>query len=165
MRFMVNTIAPWLLTKQLLPVMNQQGRVLNLSSAAQAPVDLEALSGRRSIADDFSAYAQSKLALTMWSFQYERDRQPNTPDMLAVNPGSLLATKMVRDGFGTAGNDVGIGASVLTQLALKSEIPSGEYFDNDAGRFAAPHADALDADKCVAVMDAISKTAELKGWQ
>ena len=37
-RFMVNTIAPYLLTQKLLPLMNPQSRVINLSwSLAQAP--------------------------------------------------------------------------------------------------------------------------------
>ncbi len=66
MRFAVNTIAPYLLTQKLLPLMDASGRVINLSSAAQMPVDAEALAGRKKL-DDMPAYAQSKLALTMWS--------------------------------------------------------------------------------------------------
>ena len=65
-RFAVNTIAPYLLTTRLLPRLGSSGRVINLSSAAQAPVDLDALAGRRRLSDQ-AAYAQSKLALTMWS--------------------------------------------------------------------------------------------------
>lgn len=65
-RFAVNAIAPYLLTQQLMPLMDGSGRVVNVS-AAQAPVDLEALAGRVKLSDDFAAYAQSKLALTMWS--------------------------------------------------------------------------------------------------
>lgn len=37
------TIAPYALTKALLPVLGAQSRVVNLSSAAQAPVDADAL--------------------------------------------------------------------------------------------------------------------------
>ena len=44
-RFVVNTIAPYLLTRRLLPHMPAQGRVVNLSSAAQMPVNLNALAG------------------------------------------------------------------------------------------------------------------------
>jgi len=65
-RFVVNTIAPYLLTRQLLPLLGQGGRIINLSSAAQAPVDAAAFSGARHL-DHGEAYAQSKLALTMWS--------------------------------------------------------------------------------------------------
>jgi NAD(P)-dependent dehydrogenase (short-subunit alcohol dehydrogenase family) len=42
-RFAVNAIAPFLLTRRLLPLLRSGGRVINVSSAAQAPVDLEAL--------------------------------------------------------------------------------------------------------------------------
>ena len=42
-RFVVNTIAPYLLTQRLLPLLGKTGRVINLSSAAQAPVNLQAL--------------------------------------------------------------------------------------------------------------------------
>lgn len=67
-RFAVNAIAPWLLTERLLPLMAPGGRVINLSSAAQAPVDADALTGPPHLSDR-AAYAQSKLALTMWSRQ------------------------------------------------------------------------------------------------
>ena len=42
-RFAVNTFAPCLLTRRLLPLLGPTARVVNLSSAAQSPVDLEAL--------------------------------------------------------------------------------------------------------------------------
>ena len=45
-RFAVNTIAPYLLTRKLIPVMPPEGRVINLSSAAQAPVDLACRTGK-----------------------------------------------------------------------------------------------------------------------
>ena len=65
-RFVVNTIAPYLLTQRLLPAMRPSGRVVNVTSAAQVPVNLEALAGRVRL-DDMAAYAQSKLGLVMWS--------------------------------------------------------------------------------------------------
>ncbi|MBX2823231.1 MAG: SDR family NAD(P)-dependent oxidoreductase, partial [Gammaproteobacteria bacterium] len=59
-RFVVNTIAPYLLTKRLLPLLGTSGRVVNVSSAAQAPVEPKALSGDLQL-DDMEAYSQSKL--------------------------------------------------------------------------------------------------------
>ena len=64
-RFAVNTFAPYILTKALLPILGKGSRVVNVSSAAQAPVSLAALAGQQSL-NDSQAYAQSKLALTMW---------------------------------------------------------------------------------------------------
>lgn len=156
MRFMVNAMAPVLLTRRLLPLMDATGRVVNLSSAAQAPVDLGALSGARKL-DDMAAYAQSKLALTMWSRHLALSLGKDGPVVVAVNPGSMLGSKMVKEAFGVAGGDIGIGARILVRAALSAEFEdaSGRYFDNDAGRFAEPHPDALDPRKAAQVVQAI----------
>jgi NAD(P)-dependent dehydrogenase (short-subunit alcohol dehydrogenase family) len=65
-RFVVNTIAPYLLTQRLLPRLGTAGRVINLSSAAQSPVDPRALAGQGRLSDGM-AYAQSKLALNIYT--------------------------------------------------------------------------------------------------
>lgn len=159
MRFVVNTLAPDVLTRRLLPVIPPEGRVVNLSSAAQAPVDVQAMRGRRRL-DDMAAYAQSKLALTIWSQEMAR-AHPDGPAFIAVNPGSLLASKMVREGFGVAGKDPAIGAEILRRAALSEEFAgaSGRYFDNDSGRFAAPHPAARDPRQVAEVMAAIRDLA------
>lgn len=153
LRFMVNTLAPYALTRGLLGVMNEDGRVVNVSSAAQAPVDTEAMAGRRPLSD-MDAYAQSKLAITMWSRCLADELGAAGPVIVSVNPASMLGTKMVKDGFGVAGNDISIGADILVRASLSDEFreASGQYYDNDAKRFAPPHADALDAGKRAAVM-------------
>ncbi|MCB1800010.1 MAG: oxidoreductase, partial [Gammaproteobacteria bacterium] len=78
---------------------------------------------------------------------------------VAVNPGSLLATKMVKEGFGMDGNDIRIGSDILIRAALSDEFAeaSGLYFDNDKGRFASPHPDALDLQKCKDVVRVIEE--------
>lgn len=154
-RFEVNTFAPYALTRDLLPILAKDGRVVNLSSAAQAPVDLEALLGRKTL-DDMGAYAQSKLALTIWSREMAKEL-PEGPVIVAVNPGSLLASKMVKEGFGIAGNDLSIGVNILREAALGDSFAdaSGKYFDNDSGQFAQPHSAALDAAHSADVMQAI----------
>ncbi len=156
-RFAVNTFAPYLLTQRLLPLLRPGARVVNLSSAAQSPVNLEALAGRTKIPDQLNAYAQSKLALTMWSRTMAHLHKNRALVFVAVNPGSLLATKMVKEGFGRAGNDIQIGADILVRAALADEFAnaSGKYFDNDKGRFAPPHPDALDSRKSEKVVDTI----------
>ncbi len=156
-RFAVNTIAPYLLTQRLMPLLGASARVINLSSAAQAPVNPEALSGRVGLSDDYTAYAQSKLALTMWSRSLGLSLKDEGPAIIAVNPGSLLGTKMVQDAFGVAGHDIRIGADILIRAALSDEFAtaSGEYFDNDSGQFSSPHRDALNARKTARIVQAI----------
>ena len=145
-RFLVNAIAPFLLTRQLVSLMDRTGRVINLSSAAQASVDEEALAGKRKGFGDLAVYSQSKLALNMWTRQLASQRKGETPIFVALNPGSLLATKMVKEGFGMEGRDPGKGSDVIVKACLSDEFneANGLYYDNDAGRFASPHRDALD---------------------
>ncbi|MBW8192864.1 SDR family NAD(P)-dependent oxidoreductase [Neiella marina] len=155
-RFAVNTIAPYLLTQRLLPAFSANGRIVNLSSAAQAPVEASALAKP----SDQSAgliYAQSKLALTMWSRALADQLASNGPAVIAVNPGSLLASKMVKDAYGVQGGDLSIGANILYRAALDDEFASasGRYYDNDAKQFAPPHVDALNDSKNQQIVAAI----------
>ncbi len=157
-RFVVNTLAPYVLTKALLPLMGKDARVVNLSSAAQAPVDMAGFAGKTRL-DHMAAYSQSKLAITIWTQELARE-MPDGPLFVAVNPGSLLASKMVTEGFGVAGNDLMIGADILHRAALSDEFAnaSGKYFDNDAGRFGPPHGAAADP---AHVADVMAMTAQL----
>ena len=139
LRFEVNTIAPYLLTRRLLPLIPKDGRVINLSSAAQSVVDCDALTKFRPMSD-MDAYSQSKAAITMWS-QELAARHPDGPAFVSVNPGSLLGTKMVKEGFGIEGKDVTIGAEILLRLAMDPKIQehSGNYFCNDQDAYTAPN--------------------------
>ncbi len=155
-RFAVNTLAPYLLTQRLLTLMGTSGRVINLSSAAQAPVNPEALAGRVRLSD-MAAYSQSKLALTIWSRTMALSLGENGPTIIAVNPRSMLGSKMVKDAFGVAGGDLRIGAKILCRLSLEDEFAaaSGQYFDNDIGQFTAAHPDARDPQKSKEIVRAI----------
>ncbi|MEM6397106.1 MAG: SDR family NAD(P)-dependent oxidoreductase [Bacteroidota bacterium] len=159
MRFVVNYLAPYLLTKGLLPLLKKakSPRVINLSSAAQAPVSLAALEGEKQLSHQ-AAYAQSKLAITMWSTYLARS-EPSL-NVVAVNPGSLLNTNMVREGFGFHQAPADKGASILFDLATspKYENASGKYFDNDLGGFRQMHPSGL---KWANIEELIRKTEEL----
>ncbi|NDR58858.1 SDR family NAD(P)-dependent oxidoreductase [Aliiruegeria sabulilitoris] len=159
-RFVVNTIAPFVLTRRLLPIIPADGRVVNLSSAAQAPVEIRALRGESEL-DHMGAYAQSKLAITIWTQALAKD-YPDGPAFIAVNPGSLLASKMVKEGFGIAGNDLRIGADILRRAALAEEFAgaTGRYYDNDAGGFGQPDPAAKNARHIADVMAAIGELAQ-----
>ena len=158
-RFAVNCLAPYLLTQKLSGLLGATGRVVNLSSAAQATVDLRALSGQVWLSAG-EAYAQSKLALTSWSRALGLSWQQSGPSVIAVNPGSLLGSKMVREAYGIAGGDIQIGAEILCRAALSEQFSeaSGLYFDNDSGDFGPPHPDAMNpqiAAEILRKMDAI----------
>lgn len=156
-RFVVNTLAPYVLTRAVLPIMPSEGLILNLSSAAQAQVNIDAFMGGV-VQSDMEAYAQSKLAITIWSQELAKELKDG-PVVLAVNPGSLLASKMVKEGFEIAGNDLGIGAGILCRMVQEERFAteSGKYWDNDAGGFALPHGAARDGDHVRAVMAALEQ--------
>ncbi|OEJ99908.1 SDR family NAD(P)-dependent oxidoreductase [Roseivirga misakiensis] len=151
-RFVVNYLAPYALTNSLLPLFKKSNtpRIINLSSAAQAPVSLEALAGRENIGMQ-AAYAQSKLALTMWSFELAKNWPFAT--VIAVNPGSLLNTKMANEVYGQHWSPATKGSDILYDLAVSEEYKNstGKYFDNDKGElkgaFAEAHSDAYRAKK------------------
>lgn len=157
-RFVVNTIAPYLLTKKLLPLLGAGSRIINLSSAAQATVEIDALLGLSKL-DDYGAYAQSKLAIIMWSRHMAEVFDSKSPIIIAVNPGSLLASKMVREGFGQEGRDINIGVDILVSLSLdeKHLKCSGLYYDNDAGKYNSPHVDGFDKKRIDEVVSTIEK--------
>ncbi|MCK0129102.1 SDR family NAD(P)-dependent oxidoreductase [Erythrobacter sp. F6033] len=159
-RFVVNTFAVDVLTSGLLPIIPQQGRVVTLSSAAQSPVDTDLMTSKRSDAEAMDAYAQSKLAVTMWSRAMAL-AHPQGPAFIAVNPGSLLASKMVREGFGVAGKDLSIGADILVRSAEDAEFEgmSGRYFDNDARDWGRPHPHAEDDARSDKLAQLIRETA------
>ena len=160
-RYAVNTFAPYLLTKALLPLLGQHGRVINLSSAAQATVNLTALAGDKPLSAG-DAYAQSKLAITMWSRSMGLALKETGPMIASVNPKSLLGSKMVKSAFGIAGSDLSVGADILVRGALSDEFANahGLYFDNDIGQFGQPHPDALNDQKVDAVMKAMDSALE-----
>ena len=163
-RFAVNTIAPYLLTKLLLPAMNAQSRVINVSSAAQSSVNFESLVGNKPLSDS-AAYAQSKLAITMWSRHLGLALKATGPLVVSVNPKSLLGSKMVKDAYGLDGGDLKLGADIFCRAALSDEFKeaTGLYFDNDAERFAPPHPDALNNAKNQQLVDTLDSVfAQLK---
>ncbi len=148
MRFVVNYLAPFLLTNELIPLLKkaENSRVINLCSAAQSSIDYEVLTGKTKRSQG-ETYAQSKLALTMWSFYLAK----TLPDInaIAVNPGSLLNTNMVKEAFGNYWSSADKGANILYELAVSDEYQdaSGKYFDNDKGTFAEAHPDVYNATK------------------
>ena len=143
--------------------MPKHGRVINVSSAAQAPVNLEALTGAGHLSDS-QAYAQSKLAITMWSYAMSLSHDQV---VVAVNPGSLLGSKMVKEAYGIPGKDMSIGAEILYQAALSSkkfERASGKYFVNDSGDFCQPHPHAMNKMKSQEVVESIEAVPSRLGY-
>lgn len=160
-RFVVNYLAPYLLTKNLLPFIKKGkgSRVLNVSSAAQSSVSLQALKGGERLSAH-SAYAQSKLAIAMWNTHLAETEPELTA--IVVNPGSLLNTKMVEEAFGYHQSPAKKGGDILYELAVSEQYEnvSGKYFDNDKGDFGSLHKDGTDEEAIAALMERTEKLLE-----
>lgn len=161
LRFAVNYLAPYLLTKEFLPLLKKgaDARLINLSSAAQSEISYEAMLGKKAVTVN-SAYAQSKLALTMWSFYLAN--QSNKVSVIAVNPGSLLNTKMVTEAYGQYWSSADKGADIIYELSIsdKHKGVSGQYFDNDAGIYNKAHADAYNDEAIKKLIEITEKLIE-----
>ena len=87
----------------------------------------------------------------MWSF-YLAEQEPSIT-VVAVNPGSLLNTKMANEAYGQHLAPVEKGANLLVVLAISEmyKNDSEECFNNDMGEdrgiFAPAHTDAYDQEK------------------
>ncbi len=157
-RIVVNYYAPYLLTNRILGKIKEgsQPRIINLSSAAQSRISYDLLDANIQVSDQ-EAYAQSKLAILMWSF-YLAQKESNI-SVVALNPGSLLNTNMVREAYGKFWSSADKGADIIYDLALVKNLEDidGQYFDNDKGDFGLAHPDAYDME---IVNNLIAKTVE-----
>ena len=128
-----------MLTLELLPIVRR--RVVNVASAAQSPIDFDDPMLERWW-DGFRAYAQSKLAQVMFTFELAERLGPRGPAVNALHPASLMDTKMVRDMFGRARTSVDEGALATLRLIVDAEGVTGRYFEGT--REAGAHRKAYD---------------------
>ncbi|MBK5929929.1 SDR family NAD(P)-dependent oxidoreductase [Halochromatium salexigens] len=105
-------------------------RVVMVASAAQAEIDFDDLMLTRGY-DGKRAYAQSKLALVMATMELADELKSQGVTVNALHPGSLLNTKMVRQGFGSALGPAEAGAEAEERLATAPMLAdiTGAYFD------------------------------------
>ncbi len=163
-RIVVNYFAPYLLTYNIMDKLrlSAEAKIINLSSAAQSRVSSDLLEGSITVSDQ-EAYAQSKLAILMWSF-YLAKQEPRVA-VVALNPGSLLNTNMVREAYGKFWSSADKGADIICDLAVVKNCADidGQYYDNDRGSFGEAHPDAYDEDLIAALIDKTEYA--LKAWQ
>jgi len=140
LRLAVNYLAPFLLTRLLLPLLRQpeSARIVNVSSAAQQTIDFDDLMLEENY-DPMKAYACSKLALTMFTFELAQRLEGAGITVNCLHPGSLLDTKMVRESFSSPWGSAQSGADVEIHVATAADLEgvTGKYFDrNREGRAA-----------------------------
>ncbi len=130
LRFQVNHLSHFLLTRMFLPLIveNAPSRIVNVSSGAQQPIDFDDVM----IENNFSggrAYAQSKLAQILFTIDLAEELEGTGVIVNALHPATYMDTAMVRRAGLTPRATVGEGAEAVLQLVTSTDIGSGGYFN------------------------------------
>ena len=132
LRLAVNYLAPFLLTHLLLPIVRRSvpARIVNVASLGQAPIDFDDVMLTRHY-DGRHAYAQSKLALVMFTLDLAAALQGTKVTVNAVHPATFMSTKMVAEAGIQPRSTVEEGANAILRLATSPDVAesSGRFFD------------------------------------
>jgi NAD(P)-dependent dehydrogenase (short-subunit alcohol dehydrogenase family) len=147
LRFQVNYLAPYLLTRLLLPLLidSAPARIVNVSSAGQASIDFNdpMLEHRY---DGLQAYGQSKLAQVMDTIELSAELDPEAVTVNCLHPATYMDTEMIRLAGVNPASTVGEGAEATLRLVTEPSLDgsSGLYFDH--AHESAAHSQAYDED-------------------
>src|SRR5919106_3190686 len=96
LRFAVNYLAPFLLTRRLAPLLvrSAPSRVVNVASAGQTRIDFDDVMLERRYSGS-RAYGQSKLAQVMFTFDLAEELGDAGVSVNCLHPGTYMPTKMV----------------------------------------------------------------------
>jgi NAD(P)-dependent dehydrogenase (short-subunit alcohol dehydrogenase family) len=143
LRFAVNYLAGFLLTRLLLPliVASAPARIVNVASAGQYPIDFEDVMLTRGY-DGGRAYAQSKLAQVMFTVDLAHELEGSGVTVNCLHPATYMDTTMVREGGISPISTVDEGAAAILNLVRSPALEgrSGLYFDRQRESRANPQA-------------------------
>ncbi len=132
LRFAVNYLAGFLLTRLLLPLLKASApaRIVNVASAGQQAIDFDDVM----ITDDYSgtrAYCQSKLAQVMFTFDLAEELAGSGVTVTALHPASYMDTNMVREAGIRPWSRVEDGAEAILRLAVSPNLQgrTGLYYN------------------------------------
>ena len=132
MTWQVNHLSMVLLTELLLSTLgkNPSSRIVNVASIAhtRGSIDFDNLNGEKDY-DPYGAYAQSKLANIMFTYELAERIEGSGVTANCLHPG-VIGTKLLREGFGVDGGTVEEGAETPVYLASADELRevTGKYF-------------------------------------
>jgi NAD(P)-dependent dehydrogenase (short-subunit alcohol dehydrogenase family) len=131
LRFQVNYLAHFLLTRLLLPTMVESApaRIVNVSSGAQNRIDFDDVMLERGF-DGWRAYGQSKLAQIMLTFDLAEElaREPGVL-VNALHPATFMDTGMVERAGIRPASTVDEGAGPVMNLITNPNVGTGGFFD------------------------------------
>ncbi len=132
LRFAVNYLAGYLLTHRLLPLLvdSAPARIVNVSSLGQRAIDFsDPMLERRY--DGGTAYAQSKLAQIMFTFDLAEDLSRRDVTVNAIHPATYMNTTMVRTAGIAPWSTVEEGGGATLRLMANPALDgvTGRFFD------------------------------------
>lgn len=130
MHFQVNYLSGFLLTHELLPLLvaSAPSRIVNVSSAAQRPIDFDDVMLEEGYSDG-RAYAQSKLAQVMFTFDLARELEGRGVTAVALHPASMMDTDMVLERGARPRSSVQEGREAVMRAITSPDVRSGQYYD------------------------------------
>lgn len=132
LHFAVNYLAPFLLTRLLRPLFGAlaPSGVVNVVSAGQTPIDFDDLMLEHNY-NGYRAYAQSKLAEVMLTFDLAEAFERTNITANCLHPASHMDTAMVRDTGITPANSIETGADAVIALVALNDTSgiTSRYFD------------------------------------
>ena len=142
MQFAVNYLAPFLLTRSLLPTVtgSAPARIVNVASIAQTPIDFSDVMLERPGAIG-RGYGQSKLALVAFTIDLAAELKGKNVTVTALHPATMMDTSMVKQAGMQARATVGEGADAVMQQ-ITGAVESGSYYNGLQP--AKPNAQAFD---------------------
>ena len=147
LRFAINYLAHFLLTRQLLPLIGHSApaRIVQVSSAGQAPIDFGNVMLERGY-DGVQAYCQSKLAQVMLTFDLADELRDRRITANCLHPATYMPTKIVTHDGRSPISSLEEGTAATLRLVVDPELDgvSGRYFDGQSE--ARANAQAYDVD-------------------
>jgi NAD(P)-dependent dehydrogenase (short-subunit alcohol dehydrogenase family) len=132
LRFQVNYLSHYLLTRRLLPlvVASSPARIVNVSSGGQMPIDFDDPMLEHGY-DGIRAYCQSKLAQVLFTFDLAEELEQNDVTANCHHPATFMPTKMVFAARGSATSTLEEGVEATLRLVADESLDgvSGRYFN------------------------------------
>ncbi len=132
LRFAVNYLAGFLLTRLLLPLLKAStpARIVNVSSAGQQAIDFSDVMLTRHYSGG-AAYRQSKLAQILFTVDLADELEGSGVIANTLHPSTYMNTTMVRQSGNAPISKVEDGAAAILQLAVSPALEgrSGLYFN------------------------------------
>ena len=130
MQFAVNYLAGFLLTRSLLPLLEQSApsRIVNVASGSQSAIDFtDVMLERPGRAEQ--GYAQSKLAQVMFTFALAAELQNKGVTVRTLHPATMMNTTMVRESGLPSQSTVDEGANAVMNLITSPDVTSGQFYN------------------------------------